>query len=235
MKLLMILFALGCMSVVGRELLIPPPQQTILFEMSNNCEELQPDTLDTLSHIQAYRALKQRMKTYRSQGFPKITQQQFMYHALVDSIFPYWYGTSWDFNGITETPRKGKIACGYFVSTTLRDLGIPLNRYRLAQKASSHIIKDLCDPSQIQTFRSRNTLYKYLHDLPQNGLFVVGLSQHVGFILKNEEGIFFIHANYAGEQLTVREAFRESAALQHSQVFVLGNLLESKKFLDSWK
>ncbi|MEO1383011.1 MAG: hypothetical protein AAFV78_07255, partial [Bacteroidota bacterium] len=68
-----------------------------------------------------------------------------------------------------------------------------------------------------------------------NSLFVVGLSQHVGFSLKNEEGVFFIHANYAGDQLTVREAFQESAALQHSQVFVLGNLLESKKFLDGWK
>ena len=53
---------------------------------------------------------------------------------LLSDIIPYWYGTEWDFNGYTSQPQKGKIACGYFVSTTLRDMGLNLNRYELAKK-----------------------------------------------------------------------------------------------------
>src|SRR5437764_1215954 len=44
--------------------------------------------------------------------------------ASVDAdIFPAWFGTPWDFNGTTQTPGEGKIACGYFVTTVMRDLG----------------------------------------------------------------------------------------------------------------
>jgi len=35
---------------------------------------------------------------------------------IYKEIFPSWYGTPWNFNGTTEVPQQGKIACGYFVS-----------------------------------------------------------------------------------------------------------------------
>src|SRR5215212_694349 len=37
-------------------------------------------------------------------------------NIVYDSIIPYWIGTKWNFNGITEVPQKGSIACGYFVT-----------------------------------------------------------------------------------------------------------------------
>src|SRR5678815_2190781 len=37
--------------------------------------------------------------------------------TIYSEIFSSWYGTAWDFNGTTEVPQQGKIACGYFVST----------------------------------------------------------------------------------------------------------------------
>ena len=66
---------------------------------------------------------------------------------LERDLIPSWYGTEWDFNGITETPREGLIACGYFVSTVLRDAGYRLERYKLAQQASLHIVQSL-SPSE---------------------------------------------------------------------------------------
>ena len=53
---------------------------------------------------------------------------------LLDEVINHWYETKWSFEGHTETPKQGTIACGYFVSTTLRDVGFNLNRYKLAQK-----------------------------------------------------------------------------------------------------
>ena len=42
--------------------------------------------------------------------------QEFL-RNITQEVFSYWYKTQWDFNGITQTPQQGKIACGYFVTT----------------------------------------------------------------------------------------------------------------------
>ncbi|MFT7592013.1 MAG: hypothetical protein ACI9UJ_001942, partial [bacterium] len=62
------------------------------------------------------------------------SEGDFIERALVNSVFHFWYGTSWDFNGYTKTPNKGTVACGYFVSTTLKHIGFNVNRYKLAQQ-----------------------------------------------------------------------------------------------------
>jgi len=45
--------------------------------------------------------------------------------ALLEETLPQlmrcWLGTDYDFNGTTDTPGTGKIACGYYVSTVMRD------------------------------------------------------------------------------------------------------------------
>lgn len=48
--------------------------------------------------------------------------------TLSDSLFICWYGTNWDFNGTTLSPRQGNIACGYFVTTNLLQSGFLINR-----------------------------------------------------------------------------------------------------------
>src|ERR1043165_5518098 len=68
---------------------------------------------------------------YSSQFLRNITQE----------IFTYWYGTDWDFNGTTQTPKQGKIACGFFVTTVLRDAGFDLPRIAWAQLPSESMIK----------------------------------------------------------------------------------------------
>src|SRR5687768_5227389 len=35
--------------------------------------------------------------------------------SIYEDVLPAWYGTGWDFNGTSEVPQQGKIACGYFV------------------------------------------------------------------------------------------------------------------------
>lgn len=45
---------------------------------------------------------------------------------ITQKVFPYWYGTKWDFNGTTEMPQEGSIACGYFVTTTYEIWACPL-------------------------------------------------------------------------------------------------------------
>jgi hypothetical protein len=95
---------------------------------------------------------KQRQTLYASkeQRNYDLLEKRFV-SIIVDSVFPYWHGTQRDFNGTTQTPRKGSIACGYFVSTVLRDAGIQLNRIKLGQSASQVFIKTFANKKDTKT------------------------------------------------------------------------------------
>jgi hypothetical protein len=152
---------------------------------------------------------------------------------LIDNIFPAWYGTEWDYNGYSNVPQKGIIACGYFVSTTLKHIGFNLNRYKLAQQYSSAIVKSLCD--NIQYVRNNDTekLFNYINSKP-NQLYVVGLDNHVGFISKEEDGVYFIHSSYLEPVAVIKEKAETSEALIGSNLFVLGHLSGNTTVIKSW-
>jgi hypothetical protein len=152
--------------------------------------------------------------------------------ALDKELFPHWYGTEWDFYGTTETPRDGKIACGYFVTTLLRDAGFQLERARLAQQASEKIILSLVRPAFVQRFRNA-PLADFVAAVKQKGagLYVVGLDNHVGFILHDGQEIYFVHSSYGDPQQVVKEIAAESAILGGSRYRVLGALTADEQLL----
>ena len=136
----------------------------------------QQAVFDIEKHLENYQALKTRILQDRSQisAHHHLNQEakidsarQYMATMLVDSIFHYWLGTKWSYNGYTDEPRNGVIACGYFVSTTLRDLGIQLNRYKTAQKASLDIIKQLCAANSVKRTTSFEALKPTIHRSPK--------------------------------------------------------------------
>ncbi len=61
-------------------------------------------------------------------------------HSLPE-MMRCWLGTPWDFNGTADGPGGGKIACGYFVATLLKDAGFRVDRYQLAQQPSGNTTK----------------------------------------------------------------------------------------------
>jgi len=118
--------------------------------------------------------------------------------VLVDSILPYWYGTPWDFNGTTQTPGEGSIACGYFITTVLQHAGVRINRVRLAQCASQQMIEEIIVNNQKRIF-SNASMEKFTGHIKQQGfgLYIVGLDAHVGFLYNDGQEIYFIHAKWA--------------------------------------
>lgn len=151
--------------------------------------------------------------------------------TLVEKIYPSWYGTEWDFNGITETPYQGKIACGYFVSTTLKHTGMNINRYKLAQKYSHAIVKSVCTDVKIYSgFAAMITKLKSSSD----DVYVVGLDNHVGIINKQGEEIQFIHSSYIYPSYVLSESAENSAVLGGSNIYVLGNMTSNDSLLRAW-
>lgn len=77
-------------------------------------------------------------------------KQKIFTQTITQTILPSWVGTKWDFNGTTQIPQQGSIACGYFVTTVLQDGGVKLNRVKLAQCASEQMITTLVQPKLIK-------------------------------------------------------------------------------------
>ena len=156
----------------------------------------------------------------------------YLHAKLTSEVFPAWYGTEWDYNGYTNTPREGIVACGYFVSTTLKHAGFNLNRFDLAKMYSSSIVKSLCGTPT--TFNDIENMFAYMLE-KDDDLYVVGLSSHVGFIEKKDGVIYFIHSNYIGPVAVEKEIAKDSDALNSSDVFVLGNITGNSELMKKWR
>lgn len=200
--------------------------------------DLEP-RFDPKQHIEEYEALRKRISTRKSRlnkrtsGISQSEIKQQFFHQLVDSIFPYWYGTDWDFNGITETPRTGQIACGYFVSTTLKHMGIKLNRYRLAQMAAYDILKQLSKPKSIRRFTDFDKMTEYLEEKEEDEVYLLGLDYHVGFVVRKDQRLFFIHSDYFSDEVQ-KELMSRSYSARSSEAFYLGNLTDNQDLMLRW-
>jgi hypothetical protein len=154
---------------------------------------------------------------------------------LLNNVIPHWYGTPWDFNGYTNVPNKGEVACGYFVSTTLCHMGLNLNRYHLARQGPLNEGKSLAiDTNLALTFNSENLAIKneFFSSFTE-GLYFVGLDSHVGYLYVYDNHAFFLHSNYMEnrvmlEPISLSEAFSSSS---YTLVKITGNLLLIKKWL----
>lgn len=199
---------------------------------------LRSQALDSLS-IKEYNTVLQNLKVKRalinsdSATSNQIEEaSQALCKSLQDSIFPAWYETKWDFNGISNIPQEGFIACGYFVSTTLKHAGFNLNRYRLAQQAAEVIIKEICGHNYVTKYDDGDMLITSLSKKP-DGLYVLGLDYHVGFVVVEKGKVFFVHSDYVNGKV-IRQLAEESEAYAGSTYFVLGQISNNKKLLNAW-
>lgn len=159
----------------------------------------------------------------------------FLTESLMHGGFHYWIGTTWDFNGYTNEPRKGTIACGYFLSTTLKHVGFNLNRYKLAQKGASDEAKYVCGLDHMHTFRSISAadLKQVFSERFPVGLYMVGLANHVGFLYWDATELYFIHSNYGTPYAVVIESFCESE-VSESSIYVIGELSTNTELMRKW-
>lgn len=146
---------------------------------------------------------------------------------LTDSLLPCWYGTPWDYNGITQTPGQGQIACGYFVTTTLRDAGMNINRVKLAQCVSQNLLWDLC--KDFQKFSDKSLEY-FVNAIEKTGygLYIVGLDNHTGYIYHDGKDVWFIHSGVYPPKCTLKEKAINSITLKNSRYRVFGRIVFDK-------
>ncbi len=150
-----------------------------------------------------YQTVKNQVKVKRDQLATKElsidSSSQIFKTTLLHQIIPFWEGTEWSFEGHTSHPRSGSIACGYFVSTTLRDAGLQLNRYHLAQQSPINEAKSLAINTEVKEFSEGSVTenIKAINNYLKEGIHFIGFDQsHVGYILKEAGNLYLIHSNY---------------------------------------
>ena len=143
-----------------------------------------------------------------------------------ERILPAWDGTPWSLGGTASAPGRRPIACGYLVSTALEHAGLRVERARLAQQAAEHIVTTLVPSDRIARFR-RASLGQFLASVIEagDGVYLVGLDYHVGFLVVRGRQAFFHHAS-RNAGAVVREPAILSGALARSNYRVVGKLFD---------
>ncbi len=160
--------------------------------------------------------------------------RKYLIITLKNEILPAWYGTPWSYGGMTKLPGKGSIACGYFITNVLCDIGYKIPRIKWAQSASETFINILSEYN-VKRFRKKSLeeLKKYIVLLGE-GIYLIGLDNHVGFIIYSNNQINFTHSNYYNPSVGVmsQDLFSLSP-LTNSSYRVIGKLF-SNQMVENW-
>ncbi|MFZ1530114.1 MAG: hypothetical protein WAT19_15280 [Ferruginibacter sp.] len=228
MRKIFVLFLIACyFNTCKNEQKAKPALQKIILSKD-------PALIDYVKCKDSIAQLRKSLKSNWGK-MPLAEKERIFVKSVTQTIIPPWLGTGWDFNGITEEPGKGKIACGYFVTTVLRDAGVKLNRVKLAQCASSEMIRSLVAVKNIHSFyyRSFEAFYEFIAS-NGFGLYIIGLDNHTGFIYHNGKDIYFIHSNFAGPKSVQQEKVSDSWILKGSGCHIVGKISTDARLLNSW-
>lgn len=195
-----------------------------------------PDYPTTIAAVASQRtALADRLKATPAQRDALLNEAETLLTKVVArDLAPHWYGTDWAFHGTTQTPRQGAVACGYFVTTLLRDAGLDLPRVRMAQTTSEKMIRSLVNDAYVWRF-SNVPIETFTAAVKSRGLglYVVGLDRHTGFIVCQADGVWFVHSSYRDPWQVVCEPADQAAILAASRYRVLGKLSDPE-LLERW-
>jgi len=154
---------------------------------------------------------------------------------VLPAMMRCWLGTPWDFNGTAVGPGKGRIACGYFVATVLKDSGFQVNRYKLAQQPSENILRSfLPKESCALTVGKDYPNFAAAVEMGEQGIYLVGLDTHVAFLVVGREGFRFIHSSGSRPWCVVDENRDEAQVLAKSNWRMLGNLTADAGVVRRW-
>lgn len=220
----------------------------LLFSCTSKSKEQQVSLwTERIEEVKSYTELKKEVlerriafnKEYNTNKDNKVKQDSIIAEAqyylltISDDFFRSWYNTPWTFHGHSQTPGEGSIACGYFVTTTLRDMGFNIPRIKWAQQASEYMIKKMT--ADIKRFQQKpmKDVVDYINT-KGDGLYIVGLDSHVGYIYNLEGKMSFVHANYYQPQIGVMsEPLIGRNPLNDSKYRVIGKIFD-REMVQNW-
>lgn len=198
-----------------------------------------PETYAVLvSELERWRQdLGKRHAAAKNEAERKIVIQdaRVILEKVLPAMMRCWLGTPWDFNGTAAKPGQGRVACGYFVATVLKDAGFRLDRYRLAQQPSENILRSFLPKSScVLTIGQKFPDFAAKMEKSEVGVYLIGLDTHVAFLVVEPDGFRMIHASGSRPWCVVDEARDDAEVLEKSNWRMIGNLTENERLLKRW-
>ena len=123
------------------------------------------------------------------------------------------------------------------MSTTLLDVGLNLNRYKLAQQSPINEAKSLAVNSTVKVFSEESVsaniaaINLYLKE----GIHFIGFDEsHVGYILKEKNQLYLIHSNYIDAIGVTIEPIENSGVFASYNRFYIAELSTNNSLLNYW-
>ena len=245
--ILLLCFNIGCLGQSSDKVLV---EKNVSRVKEQGIKILQKEEVNLIQNLKqlhfvkdldSYESVKnlilKNRKQFETLDFQHDSISLLFKESLVNMIIPFWEGTSWSFEGHTSKPQKGSIACGYFISTTLRDIGLILNRYHLAQQSPINEAKSLAIGSEVVEF-SEPTLQKNIDAIDNHlkeGVHFIGFDEsHVGYILKQNGNLYLIHSNYIKAEGVLIESIEKSEVFGFFNKFYVVELSTNDALLKNW-
>lgn len=241
-----ILLVAGCRQAPERDAEVPAPEPSPVVEATR---DVRFDA--AVRAIAARRAelaadyAAARTETARAEV--RAEARAYLIETIRGDLFPLWLGTPWGLGKNSTATRPHQpgmtVGCSYFVTSILGNAGFTLdNRYRFAQAPALDIQKSLARGDRaVRRFLSipSTELEEKVATFP-DGLWLIGLSNHVGFVVVDDGEVRFVHASWSGDRQVTDEDFGSAHAIEVSRkagYFVSPVIVESAEnddLVDSW-
>ncbi|MCB9560832.1 MAG: hypothetical protein H6708_10535 [Kofleriaceae bacterium] len=148
----------------------------------------------------------------------------YLLRTIDQDLFPPWLGTPWGLGRNSTSTRPHQpgmtVGCSYFVTSILGNAGFRLDdRYRFAQAPALDIQRSLARGSHaIARFLSipADQLARRIAALG-DGLYLIGLSNHVGWVVVDGDRVRLVHASYTGGRVVSDEPLAGAVAIDASR------------------
>jgi hypothetical protein len=109
-----------------------------------------------------------------------------------------------------------------------------LNRYHFAQQAGLNAAKSIQKNEKLLTIRTDNfqSLQKQCNQKLKDGLYFVGLDNHVGYLLLQNETLYFIHSDYISDKVVFEIA--ENSMAFNSWTHVICPITNNRELTNDW-
>ena len=163
--------------------------------------------------------------------------------AITGDLAPAWFGMPWGMGRDSTATRPfapdQTISCSYFVGAVLGGAGFRLHdRFKLGQAAALRIQQSLVGgPGKVHRFLSipPAELAERIARLG-DGVYVIGLANHVGLVVVRGADVRFVHASYLGDAVVTSEPLATSPAIAASQPkgYFVSPLVTAAGAADDW-
>lgn len=182
-------------------------------------------------------------ETRVARGEVRAEARAYVRSVIRDAIWPAWLGMPWGL-GKHSTPVRPHapgtvIACGYFVSSVLENAGLrPGTRFSYAQAPALQVQRSLAPESRdLHRFFSvpGDELARRIAALG-DGLYIIGLNNHIGFVDVHGGAVDVVHASYTGAQVVTREPLATAEVIANSRAagYFVTPLFHDDRLVEAW-